>query len=369
VKQETKTMPYHFRDFRYEIPKQSRLEIRIFWGMLVVLGILLLAASPTQAQTRRDVEREIEKTEAVINRAADAVSASRNLKAENLLVMAKEFQGQAKGQAHMARYGLALKLTLKAREKAYQAIGFTKRDEENESLVIKAMEKTDQLILQAQEAAGGTENRRALSLLEMAITQQERAKDFFREHKLKMALKFTLKAREAAQKAQELAGDGERSSRLCEKQLQAALRLFDKASAVVAESQNQGATALMEKAQGFLNRAQDRFNQNAFALSINDSQSAIEMVENALELVEEDVTPQTAENAIQQNESLIKRGEEAMSGQVSTQAMDIFKKGLSHQSQAKEYHHQGRYKAALEEAKVAHRLLNQALQMVEESDL
>ncbi len=360
-------MRYHVREFRYDLPKKSRKGRLIFWSTLLIVGIPLFLVTAAEAQTRASIERELEKTDAVIERAAEAVSASRNLKAESLLKMAVELQSKGKHAKEQFRYGQALDLTLKAREKAYEAIGFTKKDEENENLVLRAIERTDQAISQAQELARDMDQKRVSSLLDMAIRSQQKAKEFYREHRLKMALKLTLEARETANKIKGLAGNGERMDRLAEKQLNAAVRFLDKASVIIQESRNQSAVDLLEKAEGLLKRARELFAQNAFAKSIKDSQSARGMVEKALKLVEEDISPGTVENAIRQNERLIEKGEEAMKGSVNPEAIDIFERGLSHQSKARQYYGDGEYRAALAEAKVANRLLGKALQMVEQS--
>lgn len=357
------------KDCRYRLSGKSNRRRLFFRWALVVLGMPLLLVSAAEAQTRASVERELQKTDAVIERAKEAVSESRNLKAENLLEMAVELQGRGKDFKHQSRYRLALDLTLKAREKAYEAIGFTKRGEENENLVLKAIERTNRIIDRAREAARELDKRRASSLLEMAVNNQQKAREFFKEHRLKMALKLTGEAREMAEKILRLAGNGGRVDRLAQKELDAAERFLDKAAAIIQESPNQTATDLLEKAGGLLAKAQGALDQGAFDRSIKNSQKATEMVEKALKLVEEDIAPSTVEIAIEQNESVIERGEEVMKGNVSREAVEVFEKGLSHQSKAKGYYSEGEYRAALAEAKVANRLLNKALQMVEEGGL
>lgn len=362
-------MRYHVREFRYDLPEKSRKGKLIFWSTLLIVGIPLLLVTAAEAQTRASIERELEKTDAVIERATEAVSASRNLKAESLLKTAVELQSRGKDAKHQFRYGLALDFTLKARKRAYEAIGFTKKDEENENLVLKAIEKTDQVISQAKEVAGELDQNRASSLLEMAVRSQQRAMEFYREHRLKMALKLTLEARETANKVKSFAGNGQRMDRLAQGQLESTQRFFDKAVTIIQESRNQSATDRLEEARSLLEKARDLVAQKAFARSIKDSRRAREMVEKALRLVEEDITPGMVESAMQQNERLIEKGEETMKGNLNPEAIDIFERGLSHQSKARQYYGDGEYRAALAEAKVANRLLNQALQMVEQGGL
>jgi hypothetical protein len=360
-------MIHYYRNQKHGLPRGDGRIKRVFWILLIATVMPLLLFNTVEAQNRAGVERELTKTDEVIERAREAVSASRNIKAENVLNLAVEYQGQAKGHAAQNRFKFAMGLTLKAREKAYEAIGFTKKDEENENLVNRAIERTDQAISQAKDAVGQTEQKRVTSLLEMAIRSQQRAKEFFRERKLKLALKFTLEANETADKAKGLAGNGDKLDQVSKKQLQATERLIEKASGIIQESKNQEAMDLLEKGKGFLKEAQEQFNQNAFALAIKNTERAQEMVEKALGLVEGDITPPMVERAMEQNEKMIRIAQQAIKGNGDSQAADVLEKGLTHQNRAREYYNQGEYRSALTEAKVANRLLNQVMQMLGES--
>lgn len=352
--------------FRSEKSESRRL---VFLFLFIVICIPLFLVNAAEAQIKENIERELEKTDAVIGRAKEAVSQSRNPKAENLLKMAEILQNKARDNFHLLRYRLTLKLTLEARKKAYEAIGFTKKDEENENLVLKAIERTDQIIRKAKEVGSRLKNRRTSSLLEMAINNQQKAKEFFKEHKLKMALKFTLKAREMAQKVLNLANKEKRQDRLAEKELERTDRFIERASVIIQESQNRRANELLNQARNLQGKAKDMFNQKRFTKAIKNSHKARELVQKALRLVEQDITPQMVENAIQQNERLIVKMEEKTKVGVSSEAISIFEKGLSHQSKAKEYYREGKFKAALAEAKVAHRLINKALEMIQENGM
>ena len=356
------------RNFRFISEKSENKKLVLIF-LLIVVGIPLFLVNAAEAQIKENIERELEKTDAVIVRAKEAVWASRNPKAENLLKMAEILQNKARDNFHLLRYRLTLKLTLEARKKAYVAIGFTKKDEENENLVLKAIERTDQIISRAKEVGNRLKNRRTSSLLEMAINNQQKAKEFFKEHKLKMALKFTLKARETAQKVLSLTNKGKRLDRLARKELEITDRFIEKASAIIPESQIQKADRLFNQARSLQEKAWDMFNQKRFAKAIKNSQKARELVQKALRLMEENVTPQMVENAIQQNERLIEKGVEKINAVSNPKAQSTFENGLSHQSKAREYYREGKFKAALAEAKVARRLISKALEMIQEGGM
>lgn len=350
-------------------PVEDKCRKPVLWLIFMIMAISLALANAAEAQTRRDVERELEKTDAVVERAEDVVSENRNPKAEYLLEMARELQGEAENHFRMMRYRMALGMTLNARKRAYEAIGFTKKDEENENLVWKAIERTDQLISRAQEGASGVEGGRIPSLLEMAVASQQKAQELFRERRLRAALKLTQEAREIAQKVLGLVSDGKRLNRLAQNDLQITDRLIEKASVVIGESQIQKAEQLLHQARSSQEKAWDMFNQERFREATTNTQKAGELTREALGLVEEEITPEMAENAIHQNERLVEEGVEMMKPSTSQDARSTFEKGLSHHNKAKEYYDQGKFKAALAEAKVALRLLTKALEMVREGGM
>ncbi len=350
--------------YRFEPHKSNRKKL-IFWSLFLIIGIPLLLVSAAEAQTNVSVERELEKTDLVIQRAREAISLSRNIKTENLLQMAISLQDKAKEAFAMISYKVALDLTLKAREKAYEAIGYTKKDEENENLVLKAIERTDQIINKAKEAAGELENRRIISILESALGNQQKAKEFFKEHKLKMALKFTLKARETAQKVTDLANGEKRLNRQAQKELEITDRLMEKASPIIRESQNSKAEQLLNQAESMQSKARDMFDQRKYVQATRNTKKARELIQKALRLVEQDVTPQMVESALQQNERLIEQVTQEIKASGNPKARTTFEKGLSHQTQAKEHYHDGRFQAALAEAKVANTLITKALEMIQ----
>ncbi len=351
----------YYRD-RYQKGKGKKL---VLWSIFIALGIPLLLVSSAQGQIRENIERELKRTDVVIRRAKEAVLESRNPKAENLLLMATNLQGKAKEAFSMIKYRLALQLTLKGREKAYEAIGFTKRDEENENLVLKVIERTDQIINKAKEVVGELRKRRLASLLQMAIDNQQKAKEFFKEHKPKMALKLSLKAKEMAQRILTMAKGEKRVDRLAEKELKKTDELTQKTWLIVQESQDQKAKKLFDRSTRLQEKAWNLFHQGRFTGAIKESRKARELVRKALRAVEENVTPQLVKNAIQQNERLIERGTKEINASSNLKAEKAFNQGLSHQSKAKEYWEKGKFKAALAEAKVARRLITKALEMIQ----
>ncbi|MFQ6033126.1 MAG: hypothetical protein ACE5K2_09425, partial [Candidatus Zixiibacteriota bacterium] len=244
----------------------------IFLALLIIAGIILCITDQAFAQIREEIEKELDRTDRVIDRAKEAVVESRNLKADNLLKLAVDLQRGAKKAFWEERFRLAIKLTLEAREKAFEAIGVTKRREENESLVLKAIERTDHTITKAKEKVFLTENQRAFSVLEGVIRNQQKAKEFYHEHKLKVALKLTLKARQSANKSIDLAERENQQERFAQRQLERTDNFIHKALPVIKESGIPRSQDFFNKGLDWQERAKYLFNQKEFGLATKNTQ-------------------------------------------------------------------------------------------------
>lgn len=348
-----------------EIPsRNSRAGNLILLTFLLIVGIILCLTGQAIAQIGEEVKKELDRTDAVIEKAREAVRESRNSKAQNLLEIAINLQKKAKEAFADGRFALAIRLTLQAREKAFEAIGITKRSEENENLVLKALERTDQIIATAKEKVNLTDHPRASSLLEVAIRNQERAKEFYREHNLKLALKLTLKARESAQKSMDWAGLKDDLDRFARRELERTDKLIEKTSSIIRESNDTKAKDFFDKGVDWQEKAWDLFKQNRFKAAIQNTQKAREFVLKALKILEENVTPKMVEKAIQRNDELINQVGPQIRDSGNKEAIQLFEEGLSHQEKAKDYLEDGKLKAALAQAKVADRLITKAFDMI-----
>ena len=359
-----------FSGIRRGIPSRNQRSGKlIFLMLLIVAGAILCLTDQAFAQIREEVEKELDRTDRVIERAKEAVAESRNPKAQNLLELAMNLQREAKEAFWEERFRLAIKLTLRAREKTFEAIGITKGREENESLILKAIERTDQIIAKAKEKLFLTDNQRASSLLEVAIRNQQRAKEFYLEHKLKVALTLTLKARESAQKSIDLAFQKDELERFARKELERTDKLIDKSLPIIKESGNPKAQHFLGRGLLRQERAHSLFKRGRFVMATKNTREARDFVLKALRVLEENPTPRMVEKAIHRNEDLINKLGPQIKVSGNQEAINLFEDGLSHQEKAKQYLGDGKLKAALTQAKVADRLITKAFDMIRKESL
>jgi hypothetical protein len=176
---------------------------------ILLTVILLLGSIPVQAQmgqTMIDALRtQLEMTDEVLERARTVVQSSRNPAALLTLRQAAEIQGTAKQAFTATRYEFAAALTRKARELAKQALAMGRASEQYEGLVLRALEKAEQLLERAREILSDHDNRNLHTVLESAIENLGRAMEFHREFQYKPALKLAAQAAKAAQKIIQIA--------------------------------------------------------------------------------------------------------------------------------------------------------------------
>ena len=98
---------------------------RVMFPALMLIALVAVGV-PAGAQTRDEVQIAIERTDDLLLRAQEIVSASDNQQAIDELAFAVRIQGDAKSQFSTGRYVLALDLTRRARLHADRAIALVK---------------------------------------------------------------------------------------------------------------------------------------------------------------------------------------------------------------------------------------------------
>lgn len=204
--------------------------------MIVVFLLALPLAAPVAAQhggmTGMDRLREaIDKTQDVIAEAREAVSESGSERARNQLAMAIRLQNSATEMMRSSSvFDEALimqigKYTLNARRKAQRAIAITRQAEENEDYVRGRLERTDELIGQANEEIDSEMPPGLKVLIDTARDQQERARELFRNRRLKASLQLTLQTERSLIRAMEQQGTHVRAQKRYQAQLDRYIQL------------------------------------------------------------------------------------------------------------------------------------------------
>lgn len=149
------------------------------------------------------VERELERTDNMIERAGEPVRESHDQDAIALLDRATTLQRTAWESFRAGQVRAAVPRTREARQLAARAVARV-NGPVSEQRVIEEIGATDRVLEQAREAIASSADPSASRVLENARMHQERANDLLGEGDLRPALAQTLVARRLATRAEEL---------------------------------------------------------------------------------------------------------------------------------------------------------------------
>jgi hypothetical protein len=192
----------------------SRTMIRRFGARLLSCALVLVAlggpAREVLAQTAADVQRALEITQGVIDRAGTQLSCPPGQQSLGCayLAQAVTLQASARGSYGSGFYRDALALTQRARDRAYSALRVG-ADATSGEFVRFSLERTDALLDRVGPPVRESGVEAALRLLDVAFDAQRRAKQAALDGRPRVATTATYQARERALRALRLA-DGAR---------------------------------------------------------------------------------------------------------------------------------------------------------------
>lgn len=163
---------------------------------LLILGFVLLYSGTALGQGRPEVQAQLERTDELLENARELISEAGSVSGRTVLEQAVRHQKNAWQAFNRGRWGQALKLTERARDELYRALGNIRPSVNNEGEVERQLERTDIVLEEARDRIGSRQAPLARRALDMATTTQRRAWDLYRERNLRPALRLTLEARQ-----------------------------------------------------------------------------------------------------------------------------------------------------------------------------
>lgn len=154
-------------------------------------------------QSWEKIQGELNRTDLILQRISGAVAASHNFRAQEMFSRAGEWQVQAKNRFRSRMYLVTVKLTFAARELAMRAWQLVTQTPDS-SLVSSALEETEHLIVQWEERVNQQHDARIKEMLNLAIEQQNAARELYRQRNLNAALEQTNQARQMLYRIVEL---------------------------------------------------------------------------------------------------------------------------------------------------------------------
>ncbi|MEN9979124.1 MAG: hypothetical protein ABIK38_02120 [candidate division WOR-3 bacterium] len=154
-------------------------------------------------QSWEKIQSELNRTDLILQRISGPVAASHNFRAQEMFSRAGEWQVQAKNRFRSRMYLVTVKLTFAARELAMRAWQLVTQTPDS-TLVSSALEETEHLIVQWEERVNQQQDARIKEMLNLAIKQQNAARELYRQRDLNAALEQTNQARQMLYRIVEL---------------------------------------------------------------------------------------------------------------------------------------------------------------------
>jgi hypothetical protein len=205
-------------------------------ALLFMVLAFLLAAAPPAARAQRDTDAvraqdALEKTDEIIRGAKSAIEESRSQKARLSLEMASGLQAKAWNSYRGNGYGMALKLTVEAREEAWHALALARLDRQYEQNSTRVSEETRERLARLRDAMleNGVRDEQAMKLMEQARNLLEKSRLNTQQLRYQLALKLAGNAHDLALKAEERVRNTRVLKESAERRLALIERLMDRA--------------------------------------------------------------------------------------------------------------------------------------------
>ncbi len=224
--------------------------------ILAATFILSISPSETFAQGGGGrLDQEISGTDDIISRAQSIMETCGNARGRELLKLALKFQDQA--MSEMGQHPLmSYRYTRQARQRALEAIKACQQSDENENLVQRQLELTDDLISRLSESLATLNRPMAESIYNASRDQQRRAWEFYHNHQYRPALRLSRQAEKTLRRLAEFSGAGENVLGKLEQQLRQTEQIMERTGDLLLDCGNDEADKLFDQAQESLDRAQ-----------------------------------------------------------------------------------------------------------------
>ena len=345
----------------------QKLILKLFIAVLVS-GLTFNAEA--QAQCGERIRTEIERTEIGLMHArekvmevAHTISVSSLERAKSLLEIAFAIQREAKSNCQAGRGPLALNLTMEARKKAAAALAAINTREENEQLVERYLNKTDELLARIREMVDSNLPRPLEARLRRAVETQRRAWELFRSGHPRMALKLTREVERTAREIIRILRRHNQDDSGIERRFHAVEEIINHVRGLLSECDNRGAEEILEKAVAAHAEAKELFREGHIQQARTALRLARELAQRARALCQSQDRQSQFLNALKNKADML---EEQAIASDNSQALNLISKARDIMAKAEEFIAEGLNEAASAQLKAAELLLRQAKRLMTE---
>jgi len=327
---------------------------------LIISLLFLLAVRGLNAQTPDKVRQELERTDLVIQQARTIVEPANNPDAQLLLNQAIELQQTAWNGYRQKRYRWSYSRTLAARQRARYAIEMVNTDPER---IKTEIQRTNELINQLNPEITKNEDPETADLWKMAQTEQTAALNYFRVRRWRLALRFTLAARnhlyELTQKIKRFHSREEVQTELDRTDL-----VLKRIAEPVAASNNLRAQEMFSRAGEWQQQAKNRFRSQMPLQAIKLTFAARDLAFRAWQQISSNLDSTIVNSALAETDHLIAEWSDKISQQQDPELQKLITSAITHQNTAREFYQQGNLTNALQYTNQARQILYRAIELL-----
>ena len=338
-------------------------------GLLVALTLVIMAGA-VQAQGNntgtaiRAIERELDNTERLLERAQEYVRGANVPQAGQVFQQAVEIQKRAREQFQNENYLVARTLTRQARERAKLALSQSRQSEQYEGAVLRKLERAAEILGRVRQGAAQGQHQRLGQLLEVAEDNLARAWEFYRQGQYKPAYKLANQIEENARKLIGMGSGQAGGARNMDRWQETTGDMLQDARDAVATCESVQARTRLEQAEQAWERAGEMNRQNRPKEAVQAMRQVREMAKQA---VAECQDPDRLQKRYRQLEARAERVREQIrehEGQQSATVDNLMSKNEEQLRLAREHLTNGRRKAATAALQAADLTLSQAERLV-----
>jgi len=334
-----------------------KTKILILTMALIVFGAVFAGA---QQEGRVRLQNAYNKTQDVIERAKEAVMESGSIRARNQLEMAIKLQNLAgellRSDDIVYNDAMALRAgryTLGARDKAQKAIAITLQAAENEDYVRRRLQSADEMIRRIENEAGPDIPPGLRAMLDSAREKQQRAREFFRNRRLKASLQLTLQVEKALKKIIDRVGGYRLSADNYQAQTDRYLSLKERIERF-GDSEGAQIRLRLEEAERFRKRADDLAVDGRYGRAEKEIGRAVEILSRTAENLRQPAKIEAALKDIKKQAKIIGREVDQI-GQPENRRQ--YRTALEHIEKAEALHKNNEHELAAARLQAARQLL------------
>ena len=330
-------------------------------GALLACALWLVPAA--QAQILEDVEQALQRTDQLLEQAADVVRTADSQRARLLLDRALDLQLKAWNQLRDQHPRLAVTMTMEARDVAKRALRFAHEDASLQTRARRELEQAWDLLQRAREQLGGAPDG-VQGLLQEAQKQIERGRSQFHEQNNEAAMRLAISAQRLIRQALGSTDGAEGPDRL-QRELERTDRLIERAREAIGDSDLPEAIRALERATNLQQDAWAAFRAEKFRVALAATREARNLAAYVLKLVRGPVSTEQVQRALSETDRLLDRATEIVAGGGDEAAVRLLERAREHQAEAKRLISDDQIRAALAKTRVAAGLARRAINIVE----